>query len=277
MAAREFQYSKEAVPASISAEDKITELTKLIKILDWLSPLSRDAIKLYCSDPPAQSCLRSSSGPSGNRVRFHPRTMEPRTTRRKHKFSPKELPSSAKDRWRFPDDVLREMSSQSRTSTIKARVEASDLEDDVWHLWLASEGGEVCGQHGSAAAGSRRAEPLTLGSIKFIVDTGCGHNLIAERYVRAAGAMSMVRQLAESITLNTAGGASQALGSVRIACPNFRGNHFDALVMPKTPAVLSVGERCMDHGFSFYWPARKNPYFIPVSYTHLTLPTKRIV
>ena len=154
------------------------------------------------------------------------------------------------------------MSSQWRVSAIKARVEASDLEDEVWHLWLASEGGEVCGQHGSAAAGSRRAEPLTLGSIKFIVDAGCGHNLIAERYVRAAGAMSMVRQLAESITLNTAGGASQALGSVRIACPNFRGKHFDALVMPKTPAVLSVGERCMDHGFSFYWPARKNPYFI---------------
>ena len=189
-------FSHEAVPASISPEDKMTELTKLIKILAWLSPLSRDAIKLFCSDPPAKSCLRSSSGPSGNRVRFHPRTVEPRITPRKAKrFSPRELPSSAKDRWRFPHDVLREMSSQSRTSAIKARVEASDLEDEVWHLWLASEGGEVCGQHGSAAAGSRRAEPLTLGSIKFIVDTGCGHNLIAERYVRAAGAMSMVRQL----------------------------------------------------------------------------------
>ena len=74
--------------------------------------------------------------------------------------------------------------------------------------------------------------------------------------------MSMIRKLKESITLNTAGGASKALGSVRIACPNFRGGDFDALVMPKTPAVLSVGERCMDHGFSFYWPARKNPYFI---------------
>ena len=73
-------FSHEAVPASISPEDKIAELTKLIKILAWLSPLSRDAIKLFCSDPPAKSCMRSSSGPRGVRVRFHPRTVEPRIT-----------------------------------------------------------------------------------------------------------------------------------------------------------------------------------------------------
>ena len=256
-------FSNEAAPASISPQNKMTELIKLIKILASLDPLSRDAIKLYCSDPHLKSCVKSSSGSRGVRVQFHPRTVEPRITQRKaRRFSPQELPSSAKDRWLFPREVFREMSSLWRTSAIKARIEASDLEDDVWHLWLSSETGETDGQSGSAAAGSRKAQPLTLGSISFIVDTGCGHNLIAERYVRAAGAMRMVRQLKESITLNTAGGASKALGSVRIACPNFSGGDFDALVMPKTPAVLSVGERCMDHGFSFYWPTRKNPYFV---------------
>eukprot|EP00959_Pyramimonas_sp_CCMP1952_P007008 146338-Pyramimonas_sp.AAC.1 len=29
--------------------------------------------------------------------------------------------------------------------------------------------------------------------------------------------------------------------------------------MPETPRVSSVGERCMDHGFSFFWPAGQRP------------------
>jgi hypothetical protein len=32
-------------------------------------------------------------------------------------------------------------------------------------------------------------------------------------------------------------------------------------VMESTPAVLSIGRRCMVHGFSFHWPAYKSPYF----------------
>eukprot|EP00959_Pyramimonas_sp_CCMP1952_P114229 2388342-Pyramimonas_sp.AAC.1 len=32
--------------------------------------------------------------------------------------------------------------------------------------------------------------------------------------------------------------------------------------MPDTPAVISVGERCMDHGFSFVWPAGQRPYLL---------------
>eukprot|EP00959_Pyramimonas_sp_CCMP1952_P407999 8550326-Pyramimonas_sp.AAC.1 len=38
--------------------------------------------------------------------------------------------------------------------------------------------------------------------------------------------------------------------------------------MPETPCAISVGERCMDHGFSFSWGQRvdlavegKMPYF----------------
>eukprot|EP00959_Pyramimonas_sp_CCMP1952_P350595 7345515-Pyramimonas_sp.AAC.1 len=71
--------------------------------------------------------------------------------------------------------------------------------------------------------------------------------------------MRFVRKLPQSIALNTAGGESKALGSVRIACPKFEGGSFNALVMPETPRVVSVGERCMDHGFSFLWPAGRRP------------------
>ena len=87
-------------------------------------------------------------------------------------------------------------------------------------------------------------DSVFLGALNFIVDTGCGHNLIVEKYVRLAGAMGSVRRLKNLITLNTAGGESKALGSVCVACPSFAGGSFEALVMKDTPAVLSVGERC---------------------------------
>eukprot|EP00959_Pyramimonas_sp_CCMP1952_P121308 2536656-Pyramimonas_sp.AAC.1 len=67
--------------------------------------------------------------------------------------------------------------------------------------------------------------------------------------------MRLIRKLPQSITLNTAGEESKALGSVRVACPKSKGGSFNALVMPEAPCVISVGERCMDHGFSLFWPA----------------------
>eukprot|EP00959_Pyramimonas_sp_CCMP1952_P113710 2377015-Pyramimonas_sp.AAC.1 len=74
--------------------------------------------------------------------------------------------------------------------------------------------------------------------------------------------MGLIRKLPQSIALNTAGGEPKALGSVRIACPEFKGGSFNALVMPETPCVISVGERCMDRGCSFFWPAGQRPYLL---------------
>eukprot|EP00959_Pyramimonas_sp_CCMP1952_P465366 9488169-Pyramimonas_sp.AAC.1 len=74
--------------------------------------------------------------------------------------------------------------------------------------------------------------------------------------------MRLIRKLPQSILLNIAGGESQALGSVRIACPKFKGGSFNASVMPETPCAISVGERCMDRGFSFFWPAGQKPYLL---------------
>ena len=71
-----------------------------------------------------------------------------------------------------------------------------------------------------------------------------------------------MKKLKEPLTLNTAGGASRALGTVSIACNLFKGGGFESIVMPETPSVISVGERCMDHGYSFYWLAGKTPYLL---------------
>ena len=81
-------------------------------------------------------------------------------------------------------------------------MRAADLENDVWHLWL-ERGKSNSAQAVVGRAGSRDA--VQLGGMRFIVDTGCGYNLIAERYVRGAGAMGSIRKLFRGITLNTAG------------------------------------------------------------------------
>eukprot|EP00972_Heterocapsa_arctica_P039995 5891126-Heterocapsa_arctica.AAC.1 len=36
-------------------------------------------------------------------------------------------------------------------------------------------------------------------------------------------------------------------------------------VLNESPAVLSIGDRTMNKGYSFIWPALKNPYFITPS------------
>eukprot|EP00959_Pyramimonas_sp_CCMP1952_P324791 6798468-Pyramimonas_sp.AAC.1 len=51
-----------------------------------------------------------------------------------------------------------------------------------------------------------------------------------------AGAMDMMKELQVPITLNTAGGLSSALGTVRIACDRLMSGKFDAIVMPETPS-----------------------------------------
>eukprot|EP00972_Heterocapsa_arctica_P082907 12216837-Heterocapsa_arctica.AAC.1 len=38
--------------------------------------------------------------------------------------------------------------------------------------------------------------------------------------------------------------------------------NINPFVLPETPAVLSVGDRTMNKGYSFIWPAYHNPYFI---------------
>eukprot|EP00959_Pyramimonas_sp_CCMP1952_P292970 6127281-Pyramimonas_sp.AAC.1 len=127
------------------------------------------------------------------------------------------------------------MQTEWKASLMEAQLKAFDFAGEVWHLWLVSEGMEEVIPGGSAAAGCREKSHVHLRKHRFIVDTGCGHNVITERLNRAAGAMRLIKRLAESIALTIAGGSSRALGSVCVACLNFRDGNFEALVMPETP------------------------------------------
>ena len=49
------------------------------------------------------------------------------------------------------------------------------------------------------------------------------------------------------------------------------------LLLDSTPAVLSVGLRCMELGYNFHWPNKKNPYFILPSGKRFTMQVDRNV
>ena len=55
-------------------------------------------------------------------------------------------------------------------------------------------------------------------------------------------------------TLCTVGGETVAQPEVDLYVPKLR-HSSTALVLPNTPSLLSIGQRCRELGFSFEWPA----------------------
>ena len=98
------------------------------------------------------------------------------------------------------------------------------------------------------------------GTIKiWLVDTGCGHDLIGKTEVASSG--GVCRPAKESLTFNTANGKTIALEQASYQSAELN-EEIDAYVLDSTPAVLSVGKRCMSMGYSFHWPSGKPPFFV---------------
>ena len=98
------------------------------------------------------------------------------------------------------------------------------------------------------------------GTIKiWLVDTGCGHDLIGKNEVASSG--GVCRPAGETLTFNTANGKTEALEQACYKSAELN-EEIDAYVLDSTPAVISVGKRCMNMGYSFHWPSGKNPYLI---------------
>ena len=87
-------------------------------------------------------------------------------------------------------------------------------------------------------------------SVRFIMDTGCGHDLISQRKVKELGLETYLDN--DGMTFMTANGLTdsneitmmdhESLGQCKLH------------VLNQTPAVLSVGSRCTKEGYSFVWP-----------------------
>ena len=118
----------------------------------------------------------------------------------------------------------------------------------------------------ASAAGLARSfmcmvQPLLLKSkIKFLMDTGCGHDLISQTKVEKHDLETLVGQ--ETV-------------SFQAAISNFKTESFEepinAYILDDTPSVLSIGKRCMKQRYGFLCPLDVTIYDQSRRRTHFTL------
>ena len=87
---------------------------------------------------------------------------------------------------------------------------------------------------------------------KWLADTGCGHDLVDKDEIK--GLTSYVFNSADPLRLFTANGETPANKQIRFKIPEIK-EIIQPYVLAKTPNVLSIGRRCVDHGYSFVWEA----------------------
>ena len=89
--------------------------------------------------------------------------------------------------------------------------------------------------------------------------TGCGYDLVPQRLV----GNGPIRQIDgdEAIMFATANGKIKTDIVAPMFCEELR-DMIEPLVLPDTPAVLSIGKRCMQMGYGFYWHPGRNPVMV---------------
>ena len=91
--------------------------------------------------------------------------------------------------------------------------------------------------------------------IEWIADTGSAQDLIARRELGHLKARPSERP----INILSANGPSFAEEQCVFEVPSIA-SKAEPYVLPETPSVLSVGQRCMEEGYDFVWRAFKRPY-----------------
>jgi len=106
---------------------------------------------------------------------------------------------------------------------------------------------------------ARRAKHPTASVKYWLTDTGCGYDLVSRKHV--AKIADRVKKSNKPLTFQTANGATEAEDDILLRIDELD-EEIEPFVMASTPAVLSIGRRCLDFGYEFRWPAGKLPYFI---------------
>jgi len=97
----------------------------------------------------------------------------------------------------------------------------------------------------------------------WMMDTGCGHDLIGNSM--AEGYVTRVNRAPDGQMVEThfaiAGGLVSTCLVVPMNCPALR-QIVHPHLLPDTPAVLSIGKRCMEEGYQFVWKPYTKPFLI---------------
>ena len=95
---------------------------------------------------------------------------------------------------------------------------------------------------------------------EWLVDTGSGHDLIDA--TTAGKFQKWIRESPKTYKLHTAGGIRNVNQEVPLYVSQL-GDKAVGLILPSTPAVLSMGRRCVEEGYHFEWPPfSSSPFMI---------------
>ena len=91
----------------------------------------------------------------------------------------------------------------------------------------------------------------------WVMDTGSGHDLVPQHVVQSSSLS--VKPPDSTFSLSTANGPLAVESVAKIRAPTLN-SESEALVLPSTPTVLSIGRRCVQEGYSLVGEANQNPH-----------------
>ena len=95
---------------------------------------------------------------------------------------------------------------------------------------------------------------------KFVVDSGASVHMVSEKYVNFAELETM-RTSRSPTTVMTANGEVQTREEATVYVKQFD-LFVKVMFLGETPAVLSLGKLCEDHGYTYHWSSGQKPHLI---------------
>ena len=114
------------------------------------------------------------------------------------------------------------------------------------------------GDAGTAAV----ANAFDVGVDRYIADTGASNHLLALESIKDPKIRATIKKLLHPQLFSTAGGIIECTQAIKLLFPQLGQKAIVAHLLDSTPAVVSVGRFCIQHGYAFHWPmGSKYPYF----------------
>ena len=100
----------------------------------------------------------------------------------------------------------------------------------------------------------------TEGGLRVIIDSGCGEHIMSEADAARHG-FNWTDRSADGRRFEGVGKTSTVRWTVQCDLPELE-EAPDFWVMKSSPALMSIGLRCMERGYTYVWPRGRPPYFI---------------
>ena len=107
---------------------------------------------------------------------------------------------------------------------------------------------------GGCPANSSKSDPTI--DVEWIADTGSAQDLFSQSMLGEVKEFKSDRP----INMITANGPNYADKQCKVRVPSIN-TTAEPYVLPDSPSVVSVGQKCMEEGFDFVWRANCRPYF----------------